>query len=102
MKVRIAITSLLLILAAVADSFAQEKKPNILVIMGDDIGWDNHTLSNRGGHGLLDTEHRSHWQRRGNVYLLVRPAELHCWSGSVYHGTIPNPYRPNESRTTRC
>src|SRR5713101_3757090 len=31
-----------------ASSFAQEKKPNILVIMGDDIGWFNPSCYNDG------------------------------------------------------
>jgi len=31
--------------------FAQQKKPNILVIMGDDIGWYNTSIYNRGDMG---------------------------------------------------
>jgi arylsulfatase len=35
-----------------ASSFAQDaKKPNILVIMGDDIGWYNPSIYNRGDMG---------------------------------------------------
>src|SRR5215831_11900942 len=45
------ITVTLFILAlvlSVTSSFAQEKKPNILVIMGDDIGWFNPSCYNSG------------------------------------------------------
>ena len=32
-------------------AFAQQKKPNILVIMGDDIGWYNPSIYHRGDMG---------------------------------------------------
>ena len=35
------------------------KKPNILVIMGDDIGWFNPSCYNQRNHGLPDPKHRS-------------------------------------------
>jgi arylsulfatase len=43
MKIRLAVTACLALafLTSVTNSFAQEKKPNILVIMGDDIGQTN-------------------------------------------------------------
>jgi uncharacterized membrane protein len=47
---RILIAASLLVLTIVisaASSFAQEKKPNILVIMGDDIGWYNPSIYHR-------------------------------------------------------
>ena len=37
--------------AAPHTTFAQEKKPNILVIMGDDIGWYNPSIYHRGDMG---------------------------------------------------
>ena len=36
---------------AKAQTQAQAKKPNILVIMGDDIGWYNASIYNRGDMG---------------------------------------------------
>jgi arylsulfatase len=38
----------LVFIASTAHSFAQAKKPNILVIMGDDIGWFNPSCYNSG------------------------------------------------------
>ena len=46
---------------------AQEKKPNILVIFGDDIGLWNISVWNRGHDGLPNAEHRPHRQRRRAV-----------------------------------
>jgi arylsulfatase A-like enzyme len=40
--------ALALALGLAADAYAQAKKPNILVIMGDDIGWFNPSIYNRG------------------------------------------------------
>src|SRR5215470_16017543 len=38
-------------IASTAHCFAQAKKPNILVIWGDDIGWYNPSIYNRGDMG---------------------------------------------------
>ena len=38
-------------------AFAQAKKPNILVVMGDDIGWYNPSIYHRGDMGYSDAEH---------------------------------------------
>jgi ABC-type sugar transport system substrate-binding protein len=40
--------SLFLLAALSAPSFAQQKKPNILVIFGDDIGYWNISANNQG------------------------------------------------------
>ena len=40
-----------------AVSFAAEKKPNILVIWGDDIGIENISYNNRGMMGYHDAQH---------------------------------------------
>ena len=53
------------------------KKPNILIIWGDDIGYWNISAYNHGHDGLQDAEHRPHRQGRRAVHRLVRPAELH-------------------------
>ena len=34
-----------------------QQQPNILVIMGDDIGWYNPSIYNRGDMGYSDAEH---------------------------------------------
>ena len=53
MKIRLTITALVAVALAVsmASSLAQAKKPNILVIMGDDIGWYNPSIYHRGDMG---------------------------------------------------
>jgi arylsulfatase len=55
MKPKLIITVLSLVLtsiiAAPGTTNAQEKKPNILVIMGDDIGWYNPSIYHRGDMG---------------------------------------------------
>src|SRR5262245_33199084 len=40
-----------LFILALGPAFAEEKKPNILVIWGDDIGWYNPSIYNRGDMG---------------------------------------------------
>src|SRR5262245_45852371 len=45
---RLVILSVALVASAVGGAHAQQKKPNILVIMGDDIGWFNPSIYNRG------------------------------------------------------
>jgi arylsulfatase len=47
MKIKLTITALVAVALAVsmASSLAQAKKPNILVIMGDDIGWYNPSIT---------------------------------------------------------
>ena len=50
MKVKLAVTTCLALVfvASTANSIAQAKKPNILVIWGDDIGWYNPSIYHRG------------------------------------------------------
>src|SRR5690349_7527833 len=50
MKTKLTLTAcfLLVLFASTANSFAQEKKPNILVIMGDDIGQTNVSADSMG------------------------------------------------------
>ncbi len=40
--------------AGVTQATAQTKKPNIIVIMGDDIGWSQPRLLQRGHHAERD------------------------------------------------
>jgi arylsulfatase A-like enzyme len=53
MKTKLTIAALVAVALAVstARSFAQAKRPNILVIMGDDIGWYNPSIYHRGDMG---------------------------------------------------
>ena len=56
-------TALGLGLCAAAQAQAA-KKPNILVIWGDDIGQFNISAYNRGHDGLQDAQHRPHRQAK--------------------------------------
>ena len=61
--------------ALAAPAAAQEKKPNILFIMGDDIGWMQPSVYHRGLMGRRNAQHRSHRQRGRHVRRLRRHAE---------------------------
>ena len=78
------------------------KKPNILFIMADDIGWFNSSCYNHGIMGYQDTEHRSHRQRRRDVYGFLWAAELHCRTCRLYYGPVADPYRPHEGWRRRA
>ena len=80
--------------------FAQTaaKKPNILVIWGDDIGRDNISAYSMGDHGLQDAQHRSYREGRGAVHRLVRPAELHRRPRVVHPRRAPVPHRAADDR----
>ena len=57
-----AATLLLTICLACPAAFAAKDKPNILVIMPDDVGWSNPSVYNMGMMGYQDAEHRSYCQ----------------------------------------
>ena len=80
----------------------QVKKPNILVIMGDDIGWvqPEHLSSRR--HGLLDAKHRSHRKGRCDVHVLVWPAELHGGTCRVHHRAVADSHRIDQRSACRA
>ncbi len=49
-------------LSAAHAAWAQDKKPNILVIMGDDIGWMQPSIYHRGLMVGENPQHRPHRQ----------------------------------------
>ena len=51
---------------------AQPQRPNILVIMGDDIGWFNPQCLSPGHDGLSDPEYRPHCPGRGMFGIRVK------------------------------
>jgi hypothetical protein len=55
---------------------AQPKKPNILIIWGDDIGYWNVSAYNQGSMGYK-TPNIDRIAKESAVHRLVRPAELH-------------------------
>ena len=66
---------------ATAPKQAAENIPDILVMMGDDIGWNNSSIYHRGD---VYAEHWSHRKGRRDVYLLVWPAKLYRWPRGVH------------------
>ena len=86
---------------APAPAQARAKKPNILVIWGDDIGQFNISAYNHGHDGLPDAQHRPHRQRGRAVHRLVRPAELHRRPRRLRHRPVADPHRPHQGRPAR-
>ena len=69
-----------LVTATVASTPAaaqQQQKPNIVVIMGDDIGMWNIGAYHRGHDGGADPEHRQDRQGRHAVHRLLCRGKLH-------------------------
>jgi hypothetical protein len=79
---------LALIPIAVSPSPVQQqvqKKPNILFIMGDDIGWMQVGVYHRGI-GIGETPNIDRPRARGrDVHNILRDAELHLRAQRVYH-----------------
>ena len=71
---------------AVAPAAAQDKKPNIVFIMGDDIGWMQPSIYHRG----LMVGETPNIDRIGNeganLHDLLRRAELHGRAQRLLHG----------------
>ena len=77
---------------------AQEKKPNIVVIMGDDIGMWNIGAYHRGMMAGQDTEPRQAHQRGHVVHRLLRRGELHGGSRQLHHRRIAHPHGYDHGR----
>src|SRR3954451_9286690 len=98
--------NLLISLAAVTVAGApaaaqQAQKPNIVVIMGDDIGYWNISAYNRGQMGYR-TPNLDRIANEGAIFTeLLRAAILHRRSGGVHHRPEPHVHRPSESRSAR-
>ncbi len=80
---------------AVAVADAQEtKKPNILVIWGDDIGQFNVSAYNMGMMGYK-TPNIDRIARGSYLHRLVRPAIVHGRPGCVHHRPVAHSHRPH-------
>src|SRR6266516_1523840 len=66
----------------------QQAKPNILFIMGDDIGWMQPSIYHRGLMVGETPQHRPHWPRRGDVRGLRGDAELYVRAQRLLHGHV--------------
>ena len=75
--------------SAVAPAQAQDKKPNILFIMGDDIGFMQPSIYHRGLMVGRNAQHRPHRQRRRALHDVLRRAELHRRTQRLLHRHAP-------------
>ena len=101
-KVRIASIVLLLMSVTAVRVNAQQKKPNILVILGDDIGYWNISAYNQGMMGFKTPNIDRIARRRRTLHRLLRPTELHRGSRRIHHRTIAHSHRPDQSGPARC
>src|SRR5208282_6211244 len=76
-----------------APALAQEKRPNIVMLMTDDTGWNDFGAYTGGGQALghPTPEHRQGRRRRRLVHQLVRSGELHRGPRFVHDRAHPHP-----------
>ena len=93
--------ALVLALAVVGlpEAQAQEQKPNILVIMGDDIGQSNISAYTGMMGSKRPTSTASPTKARCSP--TTRPAELHGRALGVHHRPGPVPHRPDQGGPAR-
>ena len=80
---------------------AQQKKPNIVVIMGDDIGIWNIGAYHRGMMAGPDAEPRQARRRGHAVHRLLRRGELHGGTRRLHHRRAADPHRHDHRRPGR-
>ena len=88
-------------LSASQPAIAQEKKPNIVFIMGDDIGWMQPSIYHRG----LMVGETPNIDRIGNegAIFMAYYAEQSCTAGrnAFFTGMHPSPNRHDPATTSR-
>ncbi len=93
--------SLLLALAAslvcptTAQAQGRAKKPNIIFIMGDDIGWFNVGAYHRGMMACRTPNLDRLGRARNAVHRLLRRGKLHGRSGEFHHRPVAHSHRPH-------
>jgi len=71
----------------------QQQKPNIVFIMGDDIGWSNIGVYNQGVMAGR-TPNLDRLASQGmRFHRLLRGGELHRWSSELHHRRTTDPHR---------
>ena len=78
-----------------------EKKPNILVILGDDIGYWNISAYNRGMMGYRTPNIDRIAKEGAHLHRPLRPAVLHGRARRLHHRAEPVPHRPAQGRPAR-
>ena len=77
-------------------------KPNILFIMGDDIGIMQRGCLPPRDHGRRNAEHRSHRERGRDLHGLLRHAELHLRAQRLLHRHGSGARRPDRAAASRA
>ncbi len=77
------------------------QKPNILVIMGDDVGWFNIGAYHQGIMSGQDAEPRQARRRRHALHRLLRRSELHRRPRQLHHRANSAAHRPDHGRPGR-
>ena len=95
-----ALTSAAALTPATAQAPAQ--KPNILFIMGDDIGWMQPSIYHQGYRRRRNAEHRSHRPGRCEVHDVLRRAELHGRSQCVLYRDASSADRHDPATASRA
>ena len=75
-----------------ANASGQANKPNILVIMGDDIGWYNTSIYNRGDMGYQTPNIDRIGKEGANVSGVVWAAELHGGPRRIHYRPVADPH----------
>ena len=98
----VAAACLLVAPLAAVTALAQTTKPNILVIMGDDVGWFNIGAYHRG---IMSgkTPNLDKLAAAGHaVHRLLRRGKLHGGSGQLHHRRAADPHGSDHRRSGRC
>ena len=76
-----------------APALAQEKRPNIVMLMTDDTGWNDFGAYSGGGKAPRpsDAERRQDRRGRRDLHQLVRAGELHGRPRLVHHRAHSDP-----------
>ena len=83
-------------------ALAQASKPNILFIMGDDIGWMQPSIYHQRPDGRGNAQHRPHRTRGRQVHDLLRRAELHGGAQRLLHRHEPAAHRHDPAAAARA
>ena len=84
-----------------ASAQQQQRPPNILVIMGDDVGWFNIGAYHRGIMSGKTPNLDKLAARRHDVHRLLRRGELHGGPGELHHRRDSAPHGPDDRRPGR-
>ena len=88
--------AILVALAWGAGPAARQPKPNIIMIMGDDIGWANIGAYNQG---IMSGRRRTRPAGGGGaLHRLLRRGQLHGRPGELHHWRAADPHRHDHGR----